>query len=101
MKNTNDILMMNNIIKDLSHTGVKDRPSNRKTFFTKTLPKLVEENQYKIFDENDLEGQGFLKVIIPSNRIDVYTRLEVLLSLKLSGRSNTLAKTSNSIDELY
>ena len=63
MKNENDILMLNNVLIDLGYTGVRDGPSNRKTFL-KTLPKLVDKNQNKIFEENidssdtDLEGQG-------------------------------------------
>ena len=51
-------------------------------------------------DSSDLEGQG-VKIIIPSNIIDIYTRLEVLLGLKLSGNSDTLTEASNLIDELY
>ena len=43
MKIENDILGTNNIIGDLSHTGVGDRPSNRKEIFTITLPKSVEK----------------------------------------------------------
>ena len=42
-----------------------------------------------------------MKIIIPSNIIDIYTRLEVLLGSKLSGHSNTLSEASNLIDELY
>ena len=49
---------------------------------------------------SDLEGQG-VKIIIPSNIIDIYTRLEVLPGLKLSGHTDTLTEASNSIDELY
>ena len=69
MKNENDILMMNNIINDLGNTGIGDRDSKRKTFFTKTLPKLVEEIQNKSFheitdDSDDLIGEG-VKIIIP------------------------------------
>ena len=45
MKNENDILMMYNIIRDLGYTGVGDRDSKRKTFFSKTLPKLADEIQ--------------------------------------------------------
>ena len=45
MKNENHILMMNNIENDLGYTGVGDRPSDRKTFLTMTLPKLVDENR--------------------------------------------------------
>ena len=38
---------------------------------------------------------------IPSNIIDNYTRLEVLLRFKLSGHNDTLTEASNLIDELY
>ena len=37
MKNENDILTMYNIIRDLGYTGVGDRDSKRKTFFTKNF----------------------------------------------------------------
>ena len=100
MKNENDFLMMNNNIRDLDYTGVEDRDSKRKTFLTKTLPMLVEDVQNKTFDEMDLEGQG-VKIIIPSNIIDIYTRIEVLLGLKLPGHTDTLTEASNLIDELY
>ena len=99
MKSENDILMMNNILRDIKYTGVGDKKSNRKTFFTE-LPKNVNEIQNRTFDEIDLEGQG-LKIINPSNIIDIYTRLEVLLGLKLSGHIDTLTEASNLIDELY
>ena len=105
MKNENDILMLNNIIRDLGYTGIGDNKSKRKTFLIEKLPKLVEEIQNKTFEENidepnTLEGQG-LKIIIPSNIIDIDTRLEVLLGLKLSGHTDTLTEASNLIDELY
>ena len=57
------------------------------------LPKI--ENT-----EDNLQGQG-LKIIIPSNIIDIYTRLEILLGLKLSGHTDTLTEASNLIDELH
>ena len=41
------------------------------------------------------------KIIIPSNIIDIYTRLEVILGLKLSGHTDTLTEASKLIDELY
>ena len=105
MKNESDILMMNNIIRDLGYTGDDDRNSKRKLFFTKTLPKLVNDIQNRTFEEitddsDDLQGDG-VKIIIPSNIIDIYTRLEILLGLKLSGHTDTLTEASNLIDELY
>ena len=104
-KNENDILIKINMIKDSGHTGIGDRDSKRKTIFTITLPELVEEIQNKIFDEitddyDDLQGEG-IKFIIPSIIIDIYTRLEILLGLKLSGHIDTLTGASILIDELY
>ena len=105
LKNENDILMLNNIINDLEYTGIGDNKSKRKTILTKKLPKLVEEIQNKTFEEitddsDDLQGEG-VKIIIPSNIIDIYTRLEILLGLKLSGHTDTLTEASALIDELY
>ena len=51
--------------------------------------------------DKKLKGRGIEKIIIPSNIIDIYTRLEVLLGLKLSGHTDALTETSNLIDELY
>ena len=53
MKTQSDILMMNNIIRDLGYTSIGDESSERKSFFTKTLPKLVEDIPNKTFDEID------------------------------------------------
>ena len=52
------------------------------------------------FKRHNLEGEG-VKILIPHNIIDIYTRLEILLGLKLSGHTDTLTKASNLIDELY
>ena len=106
MKNENDILMLNNIIRDLGYTGIGDNKSKRKTFLKETLPKLVEGIQNRTYEEitldsdNKLQGEG-VKIIIPSNIIDIYTRLEVLLGLKLSGHSDILTEARTLIDELY
>ena len=105
LKNENDILMLYNIINDLGYTGIGDNKSKRKLFLTETLPKLVEEIQNRTFEEitndsDELQGEG-VKIIIPSNIIDIYTRLEVLLGLKLSGHTDTLTEASNLLDELY
>ena len=51
--------------------------------------------------DTKLSGKRVYKTIIPSTIIDIYTRLEVLLGLKLSGHTDTLTEASNLIDELY
>ena len=99
MKSENDTLFMNNNLGDFIYTSRGAIDSKRKTIFTIELPKRVSENQNKTFNEIDLEGR--LKIIIPPNIIDIYTRLEILLGLKLSGPSDTLTEASNLIDELY
>ena len=104
MKIEKDILIVNDNLGDLGYTGRGDRDSKRKTFFTKKLPKLPGEIQNKTFDEinddpDDLQEE--VKIVIPSNIIDICTRIENLPGLKLSGHSDILAEASNLIDQLY
>ena len=104
MKNENDIFLTNNNIRDVGYTGDGDKPSKRKKFLTITLPKLVEKYQKKTFDyitndSDDLQGEG-VKINIPSNINDMYTTLEILLGLKLSGRTDTLTEASILTDDL-
>ena len=42
-----------------------------------------------------------MKIIIPRNIIDTYTRLEILLGPNLSGYTYTSTEANNLIDELY
>ena len=104
-KNENDVLMSNNNIRDLCYIGRGDRQSDRKIFFPQNLSKLNEEIQNNAFDEitddsDDLQREG-VKIIKPSTIIDIYTRLETLLGLKLSGHTDTITEASNLIDEIY
>ena len=59
------------------------------------------KNTKNILIPINLQGRGIEKIIIPNNIIEIYTRLEVLLGLKLSGHSDTVTEASNLIDELY
>ena len=51
--------------------------------------------------DTKLKGRGIEKIIIPSNVIDIYTRLEILLGLQLPGHTDTLSEASAIIDQLY
>ena len=104
-KNQDDVLTMYKIIRDLGYTGRRDRQSTRKTFSTLTVPRLVNDIQNKTFDEitddsDDLQGEG-IKNFIPSNILEIYTKLEILLELRLSGHTDTITEASNLMDELY
>ena len=61
-----------------------------------TLPSI--ENIEVVSDS--LQGER-VKIVIPSNIIDIYTRLKKLLGLRLSGNNDTLTEISNLIEELY
>ena len=66
------------------------------------MQNKLDDDVRKILDlDTKLKGRGVEKIIIPSNLIDIYTRLEVLLGLKLSGHTDTLTEASILIDELY
>ena len=66
-----------------------------------TQNKLDDDVRKVLKLDKQLNGRGVEKIIIPSNIIDIYTRLEVLLGLKLSGHTDTLTEANISTDELY
>ena len=83
----------------------KGKKSDRMKDALKNLPREIAKIQNPplpaIESESDnLQGEG-VKIVIPSNIIDIYTRLEVLLGLKLSSHSDTLSEASALLDELY
>ena len=97
-----------NILKNLgfySTRHTKGKKSARMKDALKNLPREIAKIRNPplpaIENESDnLQGEG-AKIIIPSNIIDIYTRPEVLLGLKLSGHTDTLTEASNLTDELY
>ena len=96
LKNENDRRTLYDFLVDVGYSGTGDEKTNQKKLFT-ALSKQF--GYIKKEESTNLEGHG-VKIIIPSNIIDIYTRLEVLLGLKLSGHADTLTEASNLIDEL-
>ena len=103
------------VLTETSNIPMKKLNDEDREIFINNLESLIFENykpirgesksggykQSKItFTNRNLEGQGIEKIIIPSNIIDIHTRLEILLGLTLSGHTDTLTETSNLIDEL-
>ena len=98
MRDEDDKRNLYNFLIDIGYNGLGDENTNQTKFFKKLI------KQYRNIEKEepiDLKGQGIEKIIIPSNIIDIYTRLEILLGPKLSGHSDTLKEASNLIDELY
>ena len=75
--------------------ALHDLPKAIDKFRNPPLPAI--EN---VEDSSDLEGRR-MKITIPNKIIYIYTRLEVLLGLKISGHTDTPTEASNLIDELY
>ena len=71
-----------NVLKDLNFENYKAVSGENKSGRYKTSKTIFKDN---------LKGQGIDK-IIPNNIIDFYTRLEVLLGLKLSDNTDTLTE---------
>ena len=113
-----------NVLTKKTHKSIKSLTDNEKVvlrdFLSKTgyfsrkptkgkppgldnyIKNELDDDVRKILDlDTKLKGKGVEKIIIPSNIIDIYTRLEVLLGLKLSGHTDTSSEASNLIDELY
>ena len=66
------------------------------------IQNKLDDDVRKILNlDKQLKGRGVEKMIIPSNISDIYTRLEILPGLKLSGHTDTLTEASNFLDELY
>ena len=99
------IIILNKILNSTRSKYIKNNLQNRvdkilnPTFFiTTNISNWLPASEV---EDSDLDGSGISKIIIPSNIIEIWTRLEVLLGLKLSGHTDTLTEASNLIDELY
>ena len=78
--NDQDREIFNNILENLNFKNYKPIRGESKS----GRYKQSKSN----FDKRELTGQGIEKIIIPSNIIDIYTRLEILLGLNLAGHSD-------------
>ena len=98
MKNVDDRKTFYNFLTDVGYTGTGDDKTSQSKYFRKLIKQY---RNIKKKEPKNLKGRGIEKIIIPSNIIDIYTRLEVLLGSNLSGHTDTLTEASNLIDQLY
>ena len=97
------------VITETSNIPLKKINNQDKEIFINNLESLNLDNYKAIRDESksgrykqskgnfnkrNLQGEG-VKIIILSNINDIYTRLEVLQGLKLSGHTDTLTEAKN------
>ena len=103
MRKHSAMLIMKNIRNDSGCTKFGDNSSSREKFrLIDLLTEVAEvENRNVNEEKSDFLERDGLKIVIPSNIFDIYTKLEILVGLKLSGPTNTLTKASNLTDELY
>ena len=94
--NKNEEITYKKLLQTLDYPNYKPKGGEAKSGRYLYNKKIFNQSE----TDSELEGQG-VKIIIPSNTIDIYTRLEILLGLKFSGHIDTLTEASNLIDELY
>ena len=99
--NIEDEVIPSNISRKLNYTKYspqRGKKSGRSNYIKRHLDSDVKKIQNETAGE--IEGQG-MKILINSNIIDIWTKLEVLLELTLSGHTDTLPGGSNLIEESY
>ena len=98
------------VLTQTSNIPLKKLNDKANDFFANILKSLGFEN-YKalrgqsktgkdresksIFKKHNMKGQRIEEIIIPSNKIDIHTRLEILLGLNLSCHGDILTEASN------
>ena len=83
---------------DYKHTPTKGRISSHDRYIKNNLDNDVRRI---LNSDTKLDGRGNEKIIITSNKIDIYARLEFLLGIKVSAHTDTLTEASNLIDDVY
>ena len=78
-----DMLTFNNVSNDIEHKGDRDRKGVAIFFVWDRLPQRIAEFESEI--ESDGSEGEVVKTISPSTIIDIWTKLEILLGLNLSG----------------
>ena len=109
-----DILIFARILVEIKYKPDDDNKSKRRDYIkTKLLSRVQkilnfpiaaiasgESDEYE-FLESDLEGNGTLTIVVPSDSDEIWTRLQVLLGLKLAGHTDTLIEASQLLDALF
>ena len=112
--NDNDILIFKNILNEINYDPKTDRKSERRDYLKNKLDSRVEKilnppiaaiasgesDEYESL-ESDLEGNETKTIVVPSDSDEIWSRLQVLLGLKLAGHTDTLIEASQLLDALY
>ena len=100
-KRDSDILTFNKVLNEIGYTSEGDGKSAAKKFIWDELLTKTARIGNGIEDESDeIESRG-VEIIVPSNIIDVWTELEVLLGLRFGDHTVTVTEASNFLDDLY
>ena len=108
-----DILTFSKILNDINYNPNEDNSSTRQKYIKNQLKSRVqnilktpvaaiasgESDEYESL-ESDLEGNGTKTIVVPSDTDEIWTRLPVLLGLKLAGHTDTLIEASQLLDAL-
>ena len=110
----NDILNFSNILREINYDPDTDRKSGRREYIRNKLASRVqkilnpplstiasgESDEYESLS-SDLEGNGTKTIVVPSDSNEIWSRLQILLGLKLAGHTDTLIEASQLLDVLF
>ena len=88
------------IFKPYKHAPASLKSANKRYITTIPSGRVLETDTELANEFDGLEGNE-LKIIMPSNILDFWTRLEILLGLKLNDDTVTLTEASILRDEIY
>ena len=107
MKDLNDadICFFDNILETLTFDQWRHSPGTRRSarfkYFKEILPQRIANFKSRIANEPEFFQGEAMKNANPSNIIDTWTRLEVLLGKELSRHTDILTEASNLLDVSY
>ena len=110
----NDIVIFIRILDETNCNPEEDHKSTRRDYIRDKLPSKVrkilippivaitswESDEYESL-ESDLEGNGTKTIVVPSDSDEMWTRLKVLLGIKLAGHTDSVIEASQLLHALF
>ena len=105
-----DIFIFSRILDEINYNPDGDRESKRQKYIKNKLESRVEKilnppitaiTSGESDEYESLERNGTITIVVPSDSDEIWTRLQVLLGLKLAGHIDTLIEASQLLDALF
>ena len=107
-----EILIFSQILDEIKYKPDDDKKSKRRDYIRDKLPSRVQKilnppivaivsGESDEYESLESEVSGTKTIVVPSDSDEIWTRLQVLLGLKLAGHTDTLIEASQLLDALF